>query len=221
MSTAAPLAVAGPVAAIILAAGAGQRLGGRPKGLLQRDGQPLLARQIGLMAQAGARAIVVVLGHHAPAYLPVLEAARANLPRDVSLCWTENPDPDGGTASSLRRGLAQLPLAIATILVALVDQPLLQTDDVRAVLRAWAAREPGTDLLLPAYHGQLGHPVAFGCALRQIIQQETTHGGVRAWRQAHPERVQVLNVTHPRHTLDIDCEADLAALVAEHGVQLR
>ena len=216
-------AARGPaVAAIILAAGAGRRLGGRPKGLLQRDGQPLLARQIELLAQAGAEQIVVVLGHHASAYLPALQAAREQLPPGLPLHWTHNPAPDdGGVAASLRCGLAQLAPATGTVLVALVDQPLLQAADVRALLRAWAAREPHIDLLLPAYRGQPGHPVIFGPALRQTIEQETTPGGVRQWRQTHPERVQILNVTHPRHTRDIDSPADLTALAAEHGIALR
>jgi CTP:molybdopterin cytidylyltransferase MocA len=206
------------IAAIVLAAGAGRRMGHRPKALLQRDGQPLLARQIGLLAQAGARQIVVVLGHHAAAYLPVLQSV--SLPEGATLHWTHNLDPEGGTAASLRCGLAQLPPAADTVLVALADQPLLQVGDVRAVLQAWQARAPHIDLLLPTHHGQPGHPVAFGPALRQAIEQQTT-SGVRAWRQAHPDRVQTLPVTHPRHTRDIDNEADLAALAAEHGVQLR
>ncbi|MDR2155081.1 MAG: NTP transferase domain-containing protein [Burkholderiaceae bacterium] len=214
-----------PVAAVVLAAGAGKRMGGRPKALLQRDGQPLLARQIDLLTQAGAQAVVVALGHHAEAYVPVLQAARARLleskGKGVSLRWVRNPDPDGGTASSLRCGLAALPADAAAVLVALADQPLLQADDVRAVLHMWNTREPDVDLVLPGYHGKPGHPVVFGPALRQAIEQQTVPGGVRAWRLAHPERVRTLAATHPRYTLDIDSNADLAALAAEHGVELR
>jgi len=207
------------IAAIILAAGAGRRFDYKPKGLLQRDGQPLIARQIGLMAQAGARQVVVVLGHHADAYSAALQQAQARLPDCVQLQWVRNPDPDGGTAASLRCGLALLADDVATVLVALADQPLLQAGDVRALLHAWATRGPNTDLALPAHHGQPGHPVIFGPALRQALQ--TQPGGVRAWREQHPRRVQTIAVTHPRHTFDIDCEADLATLASTHGVQLR
>jgi CTP:molybdopterin cytidylyltransferase MocA len=214
-----------PFAAIVLAAGAGRRLGNRPKGLLQRDGQPLLARQIDLLAQVGAQAVVVALGHHAEAYAPVLQAARARLleskGKGVPLRWVRNPDPDGGTASSLRCALAALPADAAAVLVALADQPLLQADDVRAVLHVWATRGPGIELALPAYHGQPGHPVVFGPALRQAIAQQTGPGGVRAWRLAHPQRVRTLEAAHPRYTLDIDSDADVAALAAAHGVELR
>ncbi|MDR1969002.1 MAG: NTP transferase domain-containing protein, partial [Burkholderiaceae bacterium] len=115
------------IAAVILAAGAGSRFGYRPKGLLQRDGQPLLVRQIDLLAQAGAQSLVVVLGRHADAYLPALQAARARLPNPARLQWVRNPNPDsGGTAASLRCGLAALDSEASTVLVALADQPLLQ-----------------------------------------------------------------------------------------------
>jgi CTP:molybdopterin cytidylyltransferase MocA len=208
------------VAAIILAAGAGRRFGYRPKGLLQRDGQPLMARQIGLLAQAGAQSLLVVLGHHADAYLPVLQAARGHLPASARLQWVRNPDPDSDdTAASLRCGLAALAGEASTVLVALADQPLLQADDVRAVLDAWATRDPGIDLLLPTHHGQPGHPVVFGPVLRQALQ--LPGASVREWRKAHPERVQTLRVSHPRHTQDIDSAADLTALAAAHGVELR
>ena len=50
------------IAAVVLSAGAGRRLGFKPKALLLRDGQPLLVRQIELLEQAGLRRIVVVLG---------------------------------------------------------------------------------------------------------------------------------------------------------------
>ena len=53
------------VGAVVMAAGAGRRMGCRPKSLLTRDGEPLLLRQIRLLRQCGADAIVVVLGHHA------------------------------------------------------------------------------------------------------------------------------------------------------------
>jgi len=39
----------GGVAAVVMAAGAGRRMGHMPKSLLRRDGEPLLLRQIRLL----------------------------------------------------------------------------------------------------------------------------------------------------------------------------
>ena len=208
-------------AAIVLAAGAGSRIGYRPKGLLERDGQPLVARQIDLLAQAGLRRIAVVLGHHADAFGTVLQAAQAAAPKGVQIDVVRNPRPEAGPGSSLRCGLAALPPDVQAITVLLADQPLLRPEDLAAVLQAWQARGPGVQLVLPTHQGQPGHPLVFGGDVRQWLDAQADSLGVRDWRRANPERVQALAVDHPRHTRDIDTEADLAALAAEHGVVLR
>jgi len=220
------------MAAVVLAAGDGSRFGFRPKGLLEREGQPLVARQIGLLARAGLRRIVVVLGQHAAAFEPALRRALADLPAQVQLDWVRNPAPEIGTGASLRCALARLaddtkllpPTgegAKQAIMVLLADQPLLQAGDIDAVLRAWRTRAPGIELVVPTHQGQPGHPLVFGAALRRWLARQPASEGVRDWRRAHPAQVRALPVTHPRCTLDIDTEADLAALAAAHGVQLR
>jgi CTP:molybdopterin cytidylyltransferase MocA len=208
-------------AGVVMAAGAGSRFGFKPKGLLERDGQPLAARQIGLLARAGLRRIVVVLGRHALAFEPVLQRARAGLPAQVQLDWVVNPTPEDGAGASLRCALARLAPETAAVLVALADQPLLQDEDIDAVLRGWRARAPGIELVVPTYGGQPGHPLVFGRAPMRWLARQPAAAGLRDWRRAHPAQVQALPVTHPRHTLDIDTEADLAALAASHGVHLR
>ena len=53
------------VGAVLLAAGAGSRLGGRPKALLELGGVPLVLRQLIALSGAGVDEVAVVLGHHA------------------------------------------------------------------------------------------------------------------------------------------------------------
>ncbi|MCL2524322.1 MAG: nucleotidyltransferase family protein [Betaproteobacteria bacterium] len=208
------------IAAVIMAAGDGSRFGDRPKGLLERDGQPLVARQIDLLARAGLRRIVVVLGQHAAACEPILRQAQARLPAHIQLEWVRNPAPEGGTGASLRCALARIE-AQAAVLVLLADQPLLQGEDIDAALCAWAARAPGSKLVVPTHQGQFGHPLIFGPALRRWLTRQPASVGVRDWRRAHPAQVQAVPVTHPRCTLNIDTEADLAALATIHGIHLR
>lgn len=203
-----------------MAAGAGRRMGGRPKALLQLDGQALIARQIGLLRGAGIRRMVVVLGHHAALMAVELQALNAALSPDGALRWVVNPTPDAGPGSSLRAGLTAVPSDVSGVLVALADQPLLQAGDVSAVLRAWHMRSAGIDLLLPQFEGQPGHPLVFGRAVRQAVMAAEGGAGVREWRRAHPERVQMLVVDHPRYTLDVDTPADLLMLARAHRLRL-
>ena len=57
----------------MLAAGAGSRLGFRPKGLISVNGEPLLRRNLRLLAEAGVDELVVVLGHYSEQLMPLLE----------------------------------------------------------------------------------------------------------------------------------------------------
>lgn len=207
------------IAGIVLAAGAGRRMGYRPKALLQRDGQPLVARQIGLLAQCSVRRIMVVLGHHAARIAPVLATTATALP-GVDLNWVVNPRPDEGTGASLRCALAALPADLTGVMVVLADQPLLQVDDVACVLAAWRARPADIDLIVPTHEGQPGHPLIFGPQVRQAVAHGQGAAGVRDWRRAHARQVLALPVDHARCTQDIDTEDDLARLTAEQGVRL-
>ena len=207
------------IAAIAMVAGAGSRFGHQPKSLLQRDGEPLIARQLRLLAEAGIEQTVVVLGHHAPRVAPVLAALKAK-PEYAALTWVCNPSPNDGPGSSLRCGLAALPVDLDGVLVLLGDQPLLEVQDIRAVLSAWLDRAPHIELVVPTHAGQPGHPLVFGPQARQAVQAASATTGLRDWRRAHPRQVQSLAVDHLRCTTDIDTQVDVARLAAEHGVSL-
>lgn len=202
-----------------MAAGAGSRFGHQPKSLLQRDGEPLIARQLRLLAEAGIERAVVVLGHHAPRIMPVLAALKTK-PEYAALTWVRNPSPDDGPGSSLRCGLAALPADLDGVLVLLGDQPLLEARDIRVVLTAWSNRAAGVELVVPTHAGQPGHPLVFGPRARHAVQLASATTGLRDWRRAHPQQVQSLAVDHVRCTTDIDTRADVERLAAEHGVSL-
>lgn len=211
------------IGAIVMAAGAGRRMGAVPKALLLRDGEPLLVRQVRLAAAAGATHIVVVLGYHADRLARVLDQASAcasNPCAGARFNRVVNPAPDEGTGSSLRCGLGALPTSLSTYLVLLGDQPLLEVDDVQSMLAAWWERLPCIQLVVPQHAGRLGHPVAFGPEVRGEVMHASGNRGVREWRLAHPERVLILSAEHARFTTDVDAPEDLDRLRVESGVQL-
>lgn len=206
------------VAAVVMAAGAGRRIGHRPKSLLQRDGESLLLRQLRLLCEVGVQQAVVVLGHHAPRLAPLLQDWGDAHPA-LRLQGVINPAPDEGPGSSLRCGLVGLPAGLDGVMVLLGDQPLLEPQDLQFVLRAWRQRPANIDLVLPEHEGQPGHPLVLGPRARAAVMA-MPRGGLRDWRRSHPRQVQTLAVSHARCTTDIDTEADLARVAAEHGVRL-
>ncbi len=212
--------VVGRVGAIVMAAGAGRRMGYRPKCLLQRDSVPLIERTVRLLIGARLAPVVVVLGHHADRIEPVLQRLRDALDDPGQLQWVRNPDPDTGQGGSTRCGLAALPTELDGVLIALADQPLLEAADVLALLSAWERRDEMVDLLLPEFDGQPGHPIVIGATVRQAVADASGAAGVREWRRAHADRVCKLPVHHPRCTRDVDTSEDLRTLAQEHGVRM-
>jgi molybdenum cofactor cytidylyltransferase len=202
------------VGGLVLAAGAGSRMGNRPKCLLQLNGMSLLERQLQALTQAGARPIRVVLGHHAERILQEGALAR----------WAaqpvRNPQPDDGHVSSLRIGLRALPADLEVVLVALADQPLIDVQAVQALLQAFAQRPAGTQLLQPNVEGLPGNPVVFSGAVMAQILAGDEHMGARQWMQSHPEAVYRWETPDVHYRLDVDNEEDRQAVEQMTGKSL-
>lgn len=147
-------------AGVLLAAGAGRRMGG-PKALLRdAHGVPFLDRAVGVLFEGGCSRVTVVLGSGADTARAVLEEAG----------WTEDPtvdvvlaeDWDEGMGASLRSGLRALAHGahdVDAALVTLVDLPDLDAEVLRRVL---AAAEGAGSLVRATYDGRPGHPVLIG-----------------------------------------------------------
>ena len=201
------------VGAVLLAAGAGARLGGRPKALLELGGVPLIVRQLVALSGAGVDELVVVLGHHAEAIEPVLCAFPITIVR--------NPAPDDGQASSVRIGLQALSPRLDAVIVALADQPLIDEQDIVALIGAFKRRGDAAMVVprVSAGDGEPlpGNPVIFDAALREEWLAGEADAACRKWRQAHPERVRWLDTDNRRYRIDIDTAEDLERFAASTG----
>jgi len=197
---------------VILAAGAGRRMGGVAKCLLLFEGRSLIAHlllQLQDLHEIPLTQRVIVLGHHATA----IESHLAQLPADQVPRCVLNPQPQEDTASSLRVGLAALPPGLQQVLVLLADQPLIDTHDVRAALQAYAQRAPGIQVQVPQVQGQPGHPVILDAAVcAQLVAQDPP--SLRQWRAEHPQAVRLWDVDNPHYTFDLDTPQDLQDLQA-------
>jgi 2-C-methyl-D-erythritol 4-phosphate cytidylyltransferase len=130
------------VAALVLAAGRGERLGaGVPKALLPLAGRPLLAHAVEALAACAAL----------DAIIPVVPAAA--LERCAALVRGLGADPRirepvaGGAErqDSMRAGLAALPAGVELVAVHDAARPLVRPADVERVVAA--ARRSGAALL--------------------------------------------------------------------------
>ncbi len=141
------------VQGLLLAAGAGRRMGG-PKALLrERSGESYVERGVRVLIEGGCGRVLVVLGAAADQVRPLLDS----LDVDVSVAddWAE------GMGASLRAGLAAPSLrGVDAVVVGLVDLPDV---DERVVDRLLTQAPPAPDVLARAsYDGEPGHPVLLG-----------------------------------------------------------
>lgn len=200
------------VGAVLLAAGSGSRLGGKPKSLLELGGVPLIRRQLIALSGAGVDEVVVVLGHHA-------DAIEASV-RDFPVTLARNPSPDDGQASSVRTGLHALAGKLDALVVALADQPMINAQDITDLISAFKKR--GTaQMVVPRIGGEPGNPVIFEAALRDEWLAGDLNAACRRWREANPERVHWFDTDNSRYRVDIDTPEDLRRFTERTGHTLR
>ncbi len=201
------------VGAVLLAAGEGSRIGGRPKCLLELGGVPLIRRALVALSGGGVDEVVVVLGRHGERIEPVV--------REFPVTLVHNPHPEQGQASSMRAGLRALPATLDCVLVALADQPLLHAQDIADLIKAYKQRPEGVELVQPLVDGQRGNPLVFSAAVREQIESESGDAGCRRWQQHNASRVLHWPTSNRRYGVDIDTEQDIEALAARTGHRLR
>ncbi|MGF0116012.1 nucleotidyltransferase family protein [Promicromonospora sp. Marseille-Q5078] len=212
----------GRTTAVLLAAGAGTRLGRGPKALLPHGwqgghgGRPLVEHVVTVLLDGGCDTVVVVLGARA-------DRVRAQASLDVpGVRVVVNDSWETGMASSLRAGVAAAldagggpgGGAPARVVVAHVDQPGVTPDDVARLL---AAHRPGrvtasrwadaADDGRPRW----SHPLVLAAGLAgPAAASAEGDAGARAFLRAHADLIDV--VTHPGDGRDVDTEADLDLL---------
>ena len=190
------------VAAIVLAAGAGTRMGGRPKALLTVDQQTFIARVVDTARRAGVGRVVVVLGHGAD------EVERA-LGDAADVTVAVNPEPARGQLSSLKVGLREASECDGALAWP-VDHPLVREATVLQLLAA-AGKHPGK-AIVPRFEGRGGHPTFFPRTLFAGLLSLPDDVGARGLFERHPEAVVRIDVEDPGVRHDIDTPADYAKL---------
>ena len=193
---------------MLLAAGEGSRFG-RPKALVELDGQTLAERGVTMLRAGGADPVLIVTG-----------AARVDLSPELQVHTVHNGEWRTGMGSSLRAGLRALAgpddgavltpdvgPEVGAAVVALADQPLV---GAAAVARLIAAYRAGASVAVATYDGQPRNPVLLAREhWPEVIATATGDQGARAFLRAHPDLVTLVECGDTGRPDDIDTPADL------------
>jgi molybdenum cofactor cytidylyltransferase len=188
--------VSARVEAAVLAAGRGRRMG-FAKHLYALDGVPLLERVVRALSATAATPIRVVLR---PGDAEGLELARR---LGIDARFAEREDE---RAASVRAAVRGAGADAAGLLVALADQPFLESGDFAALLAEFARDARG--IVRARYDGEPGTPVIFSRAFfPELLQLEGADGGRRVIA-AHPDQVRLVDLPAERGR-DLDTPEDL------------
>jgi molybdenum cofactor cytidylyltransferase len=186
------------IAAIVLAAGMSRRMG-EPKMVLPWGQTTVIGQVVNVLAQSGIDEIVVVTG----GARDLVEAALQGFPARLVL----NPRYiEDEMVYSLQAGLFALTEKVEATLVALGDQPQIESGVVQAVLDAYHLSKAA--LVVPSYKMRRGHPWLIARSLWPEVQNLLSGNTLRDLLNAHTEQLHYLDVKTSSILQDLDTPQD-------------
>ncbi len=190
---------------ILLAAGTSSRLG-KPKQLLLYKNKTLLQHGIDIAINTSTTPIILVLG--ANAHLLQTEVQHKEISVVINNDWEE------GMAASIRCGLNKV-LAINpginAVIIMVCDQPFVTQKLLEElVLKYEQTHQP---IIASRYQNILGTPALFDKTIFAALLELKGDTGAKKILKENPQWLSV--VEFPEGIIDIDTDADYAALLKE------
>lgn len=192
------------VSAIVLAAGAGQRMGGMAKCLLKDDQGTLIEQQIRALRAAGVNQITVVLGHFS-------DAVAANISR-LGVCSRTHRHDSHSQFDSLRLGMGGVSPEAQAVLVVPADMPLLGAEHYVQAIAAFKKRPGHCSYSAPWCGETPGHPVVFEPSYLRARVTSPTPIASGDWRKRDDPDGWHWSTDDTRFTVDLDSHEDVRDL---------
>jgi molybdenum cofactor cytidylyltransferase len=181
------------VSAILLAAGEAKRMG-RLKQLMPLGSSTMVEQAIDNLLASRVDEIVVVLGYKAE------EVKKRIADRPVKIAL--NPEYSQGMGTSIATGLKMVDSRAGAIMLALADQPFVDSPTIDRLIEEFQAHDKG--IAIPVYRGRRGHPVIFSINYKAPLSGLTSDIGGREIIREHPEDVLQVAVDCEGIIIDID-----------------
>jgi molybdenum cofactor cytidylyltransferase len=189
------------IGAIVLAAGASERMGSTNKLLADVGGSPMIARVVDALVASRADPIAVVTGHDATAVSAVLAGKPVQL--------VHNPEYARGLSTSLRAGLGALEAEIEGAVIALGDMPWVSSKDIDSLIEAYAPQE-GHMICVPVYDRKRGNPILWSAQYFDAMRRLEGDVGARHLLAQYDEDVCEVPTENAGVLRDVDTPDQLS-----------
>jgi molybdenum cofactor cytidylyltransferase len=192
------------ISGILLAAGESRRMNGAFKPLLKWGNRTVIGECVYQLRKSRLAEIFVVLGHREREVRERLAGSGVQ--------YAINKDYRKGMLSSIKTGLSMLSPNEDAFLIALVDQPMIDSNLIDLLIDSY---ETGAKrIVMPTYHEVAGHPVIISVDyVEEILRlDESVEGGMRTFIHAHRDDCLEVPVETPAVIEDIDLPEDYERL---------
>lgn len=190
-------------AILILAAGQSQRLG-RPKQLLEYEGQSLINRLIDTVTKDGKFPVTLVLGAQAP------QIENQLIERQLTIAINENWIE--GMAGSLKLGLEKIMVeqpSVDGVMILVCDQPFIGKEQIHSLIQL--QHSTGYPMAACYYSNASGTPALFHKSIFPELMNLKGDTGARKIIKSRESEVAKLHFD--KGFLDIDTEEDYIQLL--------
>lgn len=192
------------ISAILLAAGESRRMG-EFKQLLPLEGKTFVEHCADNLLASQVGEVIVVTGYRDSEIRRVLV--------DRRVIFAHNPEYNLGMASSIKTGLQSVSLDARAFVLALVDQPQIETRVIDRLIEAYRASTPL--IVIPTYEGKNGHPILLDSRLREEIQRMDSTIGLRQIVKSHSHEIAHVEVADRSVLEDCDYPEDYQRILKQ------
>ena len=185
------------LSAILLAAGESKRMG-ELKQLMPLGESTIIEQAIDNLLASAVGETIVVLGHRAE------EIKKAIATKPVKIIF--NPNYRQGMSTSIIAGLNLVSSQAQAVILALGDQPLVDSQTINQLITEFRSHDKG--IVLPTYKGKRGNPVIFAIKYKAELLELKGDIGGRDIVQRHPGDVLEVAVDSESVITDIDTRED-------------
>lgn len=194
--------VAPSISAIVLAAGASERMGTQNKLLLDYGGKPLVAHVVDTILASGIDDVVVVLGHEADRIRSVLG--------DYPVTFAVNERFAEGMSTTIHAGVLAAQEDAAGYMICLADLPLIESWEFELVIKAFQKANEVDDrhIVVPFHRRHRGNPVIFPVFYKPAILAQQGLTGCRGLIKQNRDLVVEVEMETNHVLVDVDTQEE-------------